>query len=88
MTRGNEGPDAPPVGDPMSAEVGRVTRTVYGISNLRTDGTKLVMPQKLERPTPSGVNWDVHRFEFEDGELKLVDDERPPLTIVSVVTRR
>jgi hypothetical protein len=25
------------------------------------------MPQKLERPTPSGVNWDVHRFEFEDG---------------------
>jgi hypothetical protein len=25
---------------------------------------------------------------FEDGELKLVDDERPPPTIVSVVTRR
>jgi hypothetical protein len=37
-----------------------------------------VVAQKLERPTPSGVKWDVHRFEFDDGELKLVDDERPP----------
>lgn len=47
---------------------------VYGLINLRTDGTKLVMAQKLERPAPSGVKWDVHRFEFDDGELKLVDD--------------
>ena len=37
---------------------------------------------------PSGVNRNVNRFEFEDQELKLVDDERTPLTIVSVVTRR
>jgi len=35
------------------------------------------MPQKLEQPTPSSVNWDVHRLKFEDGKLKLVDDERP-----------
>jgi hypothetical protein len=27
---------------------------VYGLINLRTDGKKLVMAQKLERPAPSG----------------------------------
>lgn len=47
---------------------------VYGLINLRTDGTKLVMAQKLERPAPSGVKWDVHRFEFDGGELRQVDD--------------
>lgn len=47
---------------------------VYGLINLRTDGRRLVMAQKLERPAPSGVKWDVHRFEFEDGELRHVDD--------------
>jgi hypothetical protein len=64
----------------MRAELGRVTRAGSRStgSSPTTDGPKLVMAQKLERPTPSRVNWDVHRFEFEDGELKLVDDERPP----------
>ena len=48
---------------------------VYGLINLRTDGRKLVMAQKLERPAPSGVKWDVHRFEFDgDGELRHIDD--------------
>jgi len=47
---------------------------VYGLINLRTDGHRLVMAQKLERPAPGGVKWDVHRFELEDGELRRVDD--------------
>lgn len=47
---------------------------VYGLINLRTDGHRLVMAQKLERPAPGGVKWDVHRFEQQDGELRHVDD--------------
>jgi len=45
---------------------------VYGLINLRTDGPKLVMAQKLERPAPNGAKWDVHRFELDDGELRHV----------------
>jgi beta-lactamase superfamily II metal-dependent hydrolase len=45
---------------------------VYGLINLRTDGRKLLMAQKLERPSPSGVKWDVHQLEFVDGELQPV----------------
>jgi beta-lactamase superfamily II metal-dependent hydrolase len=47
---------------------------VYGLINLRTDGKKLLMAQKLERPAPSGSKWDVHRLEFVDGELEYVSD--------------
>jgi hypothetical protein len=39
-----------------SSEGSRVPDLVSGLFNRRTDGTKLVMPRKLERPTPSGVN--------------------------------
>ncbi|HEY7661377.1 MAG TPA: MBL fold metallo-hydrolase [Actinomycetota bacterium] len=45
---------------------------VYGLINLRTDGHRIVMAQKLERPSPSGVKWDVHRFEPKDGVLQYV----------------
>lgn len=36
----------------------------YGMINLRTDGTKLIMAQKLERDRGS-QSWDIHRFEWD-----------------------
>lgn len=39
--------------------------TVYGMINLRTDGQKVIIAQKLERPR--GVQtWDIHQFEWND----------------------
>jgi beta-lactamase superfamily II metal-dependent hydrolase len=37
--------------------------TVYGMINLRTDGEKVIIAQKLERPA-SGRNWDIHPLEW------------------------
>ena len=54
------------------ASAGERAIAVYGLINLRTDGPKLVMAQKLERPAPNGAKWDVHRFELDDGELRIV----------------
>jgi beta-lactamase superfamily II metal-dependent hydrolase len=36
---------------------------VYGLINLRTDGTKALLAQKLERRRPNKDEWDVHRLE-------------------------
>jgi beta-lactamase superfamily II metal-dependent hydrolase len=33
---------------------------VYGAINLRTDGRRVVMAQKLERPSASGSKWDIY----------------------------
>ena len=44
---------------------------VYGLINLRTDGHRLVMAQKLERPSDS-KKWDVHCFEVRDEELVAI----------------
>jgi beta-lactamase superfamily II metal-dependent hydrolase len=58
----------------MDEQLSRIERSigVYGLINLRSDGKRLLMAQKLERPSPSGTKWDVHRFEFENGELEYV----------------
>lgn len=37
--------------------------TVYGMINVRTDGEKVIIAQKLERPA-SGRNWDIHKLEW------------------------
>ncbi|HEY1022558.1 MAG TPA: hypothetical protein VGE06_09630, partial [Flavisolibacter sp.] len=37
----------------------------YGMINLRTDGQKLIMAQKLERDRGS-QSWDIHRFEWDE----------------------
>ncbi len=37
--------------------------TVYGMINVRTDGEKVIIAQKLERPS-SGRNWDIHKLEW------------------------
>lgn len=47
---------------------------VYGLINLRTDGKKILLAQKLERPRPSTrEEWDVHRIEPDsNGVLRYV----------------
>jgi beta-lactamase superfamily II metal-dependent hydrolase len=41
---------------------------VYGMINLRTDGVRAIVAQKLESPrSGTGEKWDVHRFEPGDG---------------------
>lgn len=62
----------------IQAAISRVERSVavYGAINLRTDGEKVLMAQKLERPRPNGEKWDAHRLEpGEDGELHYVGEE-------------
>jgi beta-lactamase superfamily II metal-dependent hydrolase len=39
--------------------------TVYGMINVRTDGKKVIIAQKLERPV-SGRNWDIHKLEWNE----------------------
>ncbi|MBL8459315.1 MAG: hypothetical protein JNM92_08120, partial [Zoogloea sp.] len=36
---------------------------VYGMINLRTDGQRVVLAQKLEDTSPDGRKWDVHCLE-------------------------
>jgi beta-lactamase superfamily II metal-dependent hydrolase len=46
---------------------------VYGLINLRTDGQKALLAQKLERPRPNKDEWDVHRLEPDpQGTLRYV----------------
>jgi beta-lactamase superfamily II metal-dependent hydrolase len=47
------------------------TVSVYGLINLRTDGTKVILAQKLEQPAPRG-EWDIYRLEPNDqGQLEF-----------------
>lgn len=39
------------------------TVAVYGMINVRTDGQKVVVAQKMEQPTPRKEYWDIHRLE-------------------------
>ena len=39
--------------------------TVYGMINVRTDGEKVIVAQKLER-TAAGRGWDIHKLEWND----------------------
>ena len=49
---------------------------VYGMINLRTDGEKVVMAQKLERASAS-KEWDFHCLRPVRGELQYVSDDNP-----------
>jgi hypothetical protein len=58
--------------------ISRVERSVavYGAINLRTDGEKVVIAQKLERPRPNGEKWDAHLLEADaSGELLYLGEE-------------
>ena len=60
----------------LSEALARLERSVavYGLINLRTDGTKVLLAQKLERPRPSTKEeWDVHLLEpGRSGALEYV----------------
>ncbi|HEX9952807.1 MAG TPA: MBL fold metallo-hydrolase [Rubricoccaceae bacterium] len=60
----------------IDEKLGELERSVavYGLINLRTDGKRVVMAQKLEEPRPgSGEKWDVHRLEPDaSGDLQYV----------------
>lgn len=48
------------------------TVSVYGLINLRTDGKRVVLAQKLEKTSPRG-EWDIHRLEPDaSGELRYI----------------
>lgn len=47
------------------------TVTVYGMINLRTDGERVLLAQKLEKPGSKGKEWDIHLLEpGPDGHLQ------------------
>ncbi len=48
-----------------STKKGERTVTVYGMINVRTDGEKVIIAQKLEKPA-SGRNWDIHKLEWNE----------------------
>lgn len=49
--------------------------TVYGMINLRTDGERVVLAQKLEKPGSGGREWDIHLFEPDAaGHLEYVSE--------------
>jgi hypothetical protein len=50
--------------------------TVYGMINLRTDGERLVVAQKLEKAGPGGTEWDIHPLEPDaDGHLQYAPED-------------
>ena len=60
----------------LGAALAQLERSVavYGLINLRTDGVRAILAQKLERPRPTTKEeWDVHRLEPDvNGELQYV----------------
>ena len=44
--------------------------TVYGMINVRTDGEKAIIAQKLEKPA-SRKNWDIHRLEWNSNQKEF-----------------
>lgn len=47
------------------------TLTKYGMINLRTDGEKMIIAQKLEVPAGNG-KWDIHELKFSPAENRFV----------------
>ena len=49
--------------------------TVYGMINLRTDGERVVLAQKLETQGSGGREWDIHLLEPDaNGQLRYVPE--------------
>jgi beta-lactamase superfamily II metal-dependent hydrolase len=70
--------DRPSVQEKIDDCLAKLERSVavYGMINLRTDGHKVLLAQKLERPRPTTrEEWDVHLLEKNaGGELVFVED--------------
>jgi beta-lactamase superfamily II metal-dependent hydrolase len=47
---------------------------IYGMINVRTDGKRVIIAQKLESPRNPGSKYDIHKLEFSNGELKYKPD--------------
>jgi beta-lactamase superfamily II metal-dependent hydrolase len=45
--------------------------TVYGMINVRTDGKKVIIAQKLEKAAPRGT-WDIHELLWDEGINEFV----------------
>ena len=59
----------------IDKQLGRIERsiTVYGMINLRTDGDKVIIAQKLEKKASNARKWDIHKLEpGPDGRLRYV----------------
>lgn len=59
----------------LDKEVNKLQRSiaVYGMINLRTDGKKVVLAQKLERARSKAKKWDIHKLEpGPDGRLRYI----------------
>jgi len=59
---GKEFVDVAKINTPQKKE--RVV-TVYGMINVRTDGEKVIVAQKLEKPA-AGRGWDIHKLEWNN----------------------
>lgn len=66
--------------DKITDELLKRNVTVYGAINLRTDGKKIVMAQKLEKERRTGSTlqkWDIYKMEPNDaGELEFAGSDR------------
>ncbi len=59
----------------IDTQLGEIERsiTVYGMINLRSDGHRVIIAQKLEKKRTNGQRWDIHRLEpGADGRLRYV----------------
>lgn len=61
----------------LDISLAKIERTVavYGMINVRTDGEKVIICQKLERPRTAGQKWDIHELvyneDIKDFEYKI-----------------
>ncbi len=57
--------------DDVNTFLDSVERTVavYGVISIRTDGEKVVICQKLDRPNQQGLKWDIHKLEYDESIL-------------------
>jgi hypothetical protein len=55
----------------LRAEYFKLERSIaiYGMINVRSDGEKIIIAQKLEKPS-NGRKYDIYKLEYLDGELK------------------
>jgi len=44
--------------------------TVYGMINVRTDGDRIIIAQKLEKPAAQ-KNWDIHKLEWNEDDQEF-----------------
>jgi beta-lactamase superfamily II metal-dependent hydrolase len=62
-----------PIQKKIDTEISKLERSiaVYGMINVRTDGKKAIIAQKLEQPRSKKEKWDIHELEpGPDGRLR------------------